>query len=208
MIMNKPHAHVAWIALVFINLVPLLGVVFFNWQPVKVVMFYWLETLTLGVDTLLRMLCIGLSARPFKLAGLVMCVVFCFHFGLFSSVHGYLILELLNQNDLLPNYKVEHVLPNSVNMARQLELLMPVCVAWVCYGLMTLKDMLTQRLTSLNHEMMRPYKRIAVQQFAILGCAFLSVMLPRTAFLLMLVMVVVKTVVDVYGWKKDRGVQT
>lgn len=204
MVNRKPQAHIELIALMIMNIVPIVGVLFFDWQAVKVVMFYWLETLVLGVFAVLRLLSIWSLRKPLAFAGLVACLIFCLHFGLFSSVHGFFILSLLNQDSTLPEYTVEQILPNSLNMANQLNLWWPLCSVVIFYGLTTIKDIATRQLGSQREETIKPYKRIAVQQFTILGCAFLGTIVPKTAFLLMLVMVGVKTVVDIYLWRLER----
>lgn len=207
MIKYKPQAHVEIVALILMNAVPIFGVIFFGWQPLKVVMFYWLETLVIGAMTVLRMFLIW----PIKKLGffqtLIMCFIFCFHFGLFCTVHGFFILSFLNQDSILPDYAVQEVLPNAMYIAIHLDLFLPMCSIFVVYGLMTIKDVAMKKLDSQNEEMMKPYKRIVIQQFAVLGFAFLSTQIPRTAFIMMLVMIAVKTIVDIHIWKKERKVE-
>lgn len=198
------QSHIELIALIVMNAVPIVGVLFFNWQPVKAVMFYWLETLVLGVFTFLRLLTVWSLKEPRNVMGLVACLAFCFHFGLFSSVHGFFILSFINKDGVLPEYTVEQILPNSVNMATGLGLLWPLCSVVAFYGLITIKDIVLRKLGSEHDETIKPYKRIAVQQFTILGCAFLSTLVPQTTLLLMVIMVLVKTLVDIHLWKQER----
>lgn len=203
--MNKPtHAYVEIIALLIMNAVPLLGVLFLNWQPVKVVMFYWLETLVMGVFTLLRMMAVWPIKELRFFQALMFCFIFCLNFGLFSTVHGFFILKFLSQDELLPEYSVEHILPNSLNLATQLDLLWPLCSVVVVQAFIMVRDLVMRTIDSQLDEMKKPYKRIAVQQVAILTCAFLSTVFPQTAFLLMLAMIAVKTGVDIYIWQQSK----
>jgi hypothetical protein len=76
------------LALVGANLVPLLGVVLFDWDVRYLLLLYWLENLVIGAFTLVRMLHIG-GARA-----LAQGAFFTFHYGFFCAGHGMVVLAI------------------------------------------------------------------------------------------------------------------
>ena len=87
---------VSLLALVLVNLLPLLGVLFFNWDVVALVVLYWSENLVLGFYTVLKML----VKSP--LGGLGKSLFFLIHYGGFCAVHGVFIMALLVDGDVDP----------------------------------------------------------------------------------------------------------
>lgn len=85
-------------ALVVVNLIPLLAVLFFNWDVAALIILYWSENLVLGFYTLVKML----IRSP--LGGLGSGLFFCIHYGGFCAVHGLFILVMLvdDQFDPMP----------------------------------------------------------------------------------------------------------
>jgi len=80
-------------ALIVANLVPLAGVVFFQWDAVLVLALFWIENLIIGLFTVAKMLAVTFIAKERK--GLLLSLFFIFHYGLFCSVHGRLLIDLL-----------------------------------------------------------------------------------------------------------------
>ena len=78
----------AAILLVVSNLVPLAGVLLWDWDVVSIVMLYWSENLILGAYTLVKMI-----ARA-PIGGWFAGVFFVVHYGGFCGVHGMLVLAL------------------------------------------------------------------------------------------------------------------
>jgi hypothetical protein len=77
---------VSVILLVAANLLPLAGVLFFDWNVGLLVGIYWAENLVLGFYTLLRMWVAG--GRVF------LCLMFCVHYGGFCFAHGLFLKEM------------------------------------------------------------------------------------------------------------------
>ena len=69
------------IALVIANLVPLAGVLFFEWRVFDVLMLYWVENVVIGVINVLRM---AVCQGPSKL---FLMPFFTMHYGLFCYGH-------------------------------------------------------------------------------------------------------------------------
>lgn len=84
------------LTLLLVNLLPLVGVLWFDWDVTGLMVLYWSENLILGFYTLLKML----SKSP--LGGIPMSLFFCIHYGGFCAVHGLFILTLVLGVDVDP----------------------------------------------------------------------------------------------------------
>ena len=86
--------------ILFGNIAPLIGVLFFDWNIGNVVILYWVENLVIGFWTLIKMLTArGSSGHPVALgATLFMCVFFTVHYGMFCMGHGTFITVILGDS--------------------------------------------------------------------------------------------------------------
>lgn len=81
-------------ALIAANLIPLIGVVFFQWDSVLVLALFWIENLIIGAFNILRMWSVSFVAK--NTSGVFLSAFFLVHYGLFCTVHGMLLTELLD----------------------------------------------------------------------------------------------------------------
>ena len=91
----------AWFLLM--NLVPVAGVLFQGWDAMVLLLFYWIETLVIGLFNVLKIGAIGLVAGRLGMAicaGVI--VFFLLHYGLFCSGHGaFLMLMMQFSGDMM-----------------------------------------------------------------------------------------------------------
>jgi len=78
--------------LVGANLVPLFGVLLWDWPMFDVMALYWAENVIAGVLTVVRMV----IASP--VAGTFMGAFFCVHYGMFCFVHGIFVAALFGRS--------------------------------------------------------------------------------------------------------------
>lgn len=79
-----------------LNLVPVGGVVVLGWDAMLLLLFYWIETLVIGVVNVLKIGAIGLAAGrigTLVCAGVIL--FFCLHYGIFCSGHGAFLMMLM-----------------------------------------------------------------------------------------------------------------
>ena len=69
------------IVLVLANLVPLFGVLLFDWQVFDIVLLYWVENVVIGLVNVVRMLICG-PVRRYPLVAF-----FILHYGIFCFAH-------------------------------------------------------------------------------------------------------------------------
>jgi hypothetical protein len=167
------------------NLLPVAGVLAWDWSPIEVFVVYCLETIIIGLLTLVKMAIVtvdkrnevwytqgGKKIQP----GFVLMLFFLVHYGmfvaiqmgLFFSVSG--IADKANIGFFSFFYKWPYLLSN--------DSLLMLGAFFFCYGLKMIYDFIITRQyrsASLIWLMFEPYGRIIVQQLTvILGSTFLS----------------------------------
>jgi len=80
--------------LVAANLIPLIGVLFYDWDHVLVLALFWIENLIIGAFNIVKFIVLAFVQRAPK--HLLLCAFFFFHFGLFCSAHGTLLWNILD----------------------------------------------------------------------------------------------------------------
>ena len=86
--LSKPSV----IVLIAANMLPLFGVVFFGWEVFPLLLIFWLENVIVGVYNVLKMV-LAKPADPIRwTAKLFFVPFFCFHYGMFTLVHGVFVL--------------------------------------------------------------------------------------------------------------------
>ncbi|HPS58556.1 MAG TPA: DUF6498-containing protein [Spirochaetota bacterium] len=81
------------ILLVAANSLPVIGVIFFNWHPIVLLIIYWAESAIIGIFNLVMMFISGIIEKDvFSPSGAGLAAIFCpfflFHYGIFMLVHG------------------------------------------------------------------------------------------------------------------------
>ena len=84
---------VSLLLLVAANSLPVIGVIFFNWHPIVLLIIYWAESAIIGLFNLVMMFISGIIEKNvFSPSGAGLAAIFCpfflFHYGIFMLVHG------------------------------------------------------------------------------------------------------------------------
>lgn len=192
------------VTLVLVNLLPLLGVLYFDWDVVGLVVLYWSENLVLGFYTLLKML----TKSP--LGGLGLGLFFCIHYGGFCAAHGIFILSMLVDAEFTPMpedpWPLFLVFPQLlINVVRHVlahtppEWLYAFAALVLSHGVSFVLNFLLageRDELSLQQLMSAPYSRIVVLHIAIIfgGMAVMALGQPVA---MLVVLVLLKLAVDV-----------
>lgn len=78
------------------NVIPLIGVLFINWNLAQIVILYWIENIIIGLWNIPRILLAKKS--PIK-SNIILSIFFTIHYSIFCMVHGAFILHLLGKAD-------------------------------------------------------------------------------------------------------------
>jgi hypothetical protein len=170
-----------------INLVPIWGVWFANWNAREVFMVYCLESVIIGFYTLVKLGIASLVIRKdvwnetggttTKMPGLFFMIFFLVHYGFFIAIQLSIFLETSGAEKA---YGISNAWDFLVHYQRYLSdyskwLLLGFVIS---YGFFLLKDYLLSgafRITPMGAIMFEPYGRIFVQQFTVIaGSLFLG----------------------------------
>lgn len=89
------------------NAIPVVGVLFFGWQALPLMVFYWLENVVIGAINVLKILVVSVGTAQSAVLGwaigLFMAAFFVVHYGMFCFVHGIFVFGVFAFTDLVHN---------------------------------------------------------------------------------------------------------
>lgn len=99
---NQISSSRKWSAVVAgaINLIPVIGVLFWGWSAFSLIFLYWLENVVIGVRTLASILANGASGVLNGIGALFIGGFFLVHYGIFCFVHGSFVVGLFGPEAL------------------------------------------------------------------------------------------------------------
>lgn len=180
------------------NFLPLLGVIFWDWDLANVVLLYWTENLVIGFWTLAKMVTAQGDAEGLG-SKLFICGFFTVHYGMFCMGHAAFILMILNasSSDFFPFASM------SKNGLITAGVLTGTAIMFVTHGIDFVQNYLKsdQRRHSTAHGIMfTPYGHIVVIHLAIMATAFLSLLMGAPMILLLLI-IIGKTLLEIITHK-------
>ena len=197
--------------LVVSNLIPLAGVLLWDWDVVSIVMLYWSENVILGAYTLVKMI-----ARA-PIGGWFAGVFFVVHYGGFCGVHGMLVLALSGHDvgdvmggDPWPLWFV--FVQILYNVGVEVVALAPA-QWWVAFAALALSHGVSlvgnyflggeYRNTDIPQLMRAPYKRIVVLHVAIIFGGW-GVMAAGSPLPLLVMLVLLKVAMDLFLHQREH----
>jgi hypothetical protein len=164
---EKPAS--AWV-LIAANLVPVAGVLFWDWNVFALLALFWMENVVVGVFFILRMLCADPADPALWIGKLFMVPFFCFHYGMFTAIHGLFVFSLFGRGA----YAVSdpwRVLEPASRAAGDYGLWLPIAVLIGSHGFSFLWNYLYRgeyRIAQLGSLMSKPYGRVVALHVAII----------------------------------------
>jgi hypothetical protein len=158
----------AWV-LVAANLVPLAGVLAWNWSVFALIALFWMENVIVGVFFALRMLLADPRDPALWAAKAFLVPFFCFHYGMFTAIHGLFVFGLFGGKAYDPHGL--QVLEPALRVAQDLGLWLPLAALLASHGFSFLWNYLWRgefRRAKLTELMARPYGRVVVLHMAII----------------------------------------
>ncbi|NEV64416.1 DUF6498-containing protein [Thiorhodococcus minor] len=186
------------ILLVLANMVPLVGVLFWDWSVFVVLLLFWMENVVYGVLNIPRILLSqgGGTEGPVALVGkLLVTLVFCIHYGIFTTVHGVFVVVMFGG----PSDDLTAIGPSPMwheITANQLQwVIVPLVVSHAFSFLENYIGKGEYRTTTLSQAMNAPYSRVIALHITILFGGFLVMSLGDPVIGVVL-LVVLKTIMD------------
>jgi hypothetical protein len=188
------------LALILANLVPLVGVFFFDWDVFSVVLLYWMENLVLGFYTLLKIILLPAENVRNQLDKVLTIPFFCVHYGMFCFGHGVFIFAIFT------DFGIEGPRngPADTLFGRMLGLIIPVLALGVSHGISFVQNYLLGKEyneMNLGDLMKAPYARIVILHVALIAAGFFIVLL-GSPIPLLVILIGMKTGMDV--WLHNR----
>ncbi len=194
------------VVLILTNIVPVFGVFFAGWDVGAIMALYWLENVAIGLLNVAKMLVARGGSPPFP-AKVGLSVFFCFHYGIFTLVHGVFVFVVFQKGG-----------PMGDGTAANGSLFSFVGKAASAYGLAFLClfgshvfSFFTNFIGRGEYKekhcmqvMIQPYGRIVILHVTILLGGFVTVFLgsPKSVLLLL---VLLKTYGDVFFHLKEHN---
>ena len=183
--------------LLFVDVLPILAVIFFGWGAVPLVALYWLENLIIGAVTVARMVATTSQAGAGLAAGFFLIPFFCFHYGMFCFVHGVFLFVFANMGEGMADFGfpdpltlLDWAVGSGTGMAWFVLAIIAVNALFFVSDFILTGDYLD---ADLSKEMGAPYGRIITLHLAILFGAAITLGLGQPllgVFLLIMVRVV------------------
>lgn len=189
------------------NMIPVIGVMIWNWSVAEIVVVYWVENIIIGVFNVPRMLMAEKTNNP-NTPRLFLVPFFLVHFGIFCLVHGFFVFFLLS-GDMLHNPfgSEKSSIPFVVPVVGFIFMFLSHLFSffWNYIGQREYRD------TVVEEQMVQPYGRVVVLHIAILFGAF-AVVLLGGPLILVLLLIVGKTALDLgfhfYSHSKPEELMT
>jgi len=188
--------------LVAANLVPLYGVAALGWPVFTVLLLFWVENVLVGLLNVARMLCAAPDDPLQLLAKLFFVPFFCFHYGMFTAVHGTFVFSLFG------HVKMSGLLPVGPWIAT-----IGAQGLWPAVGVLAASHLFSFfwnylgrgefRSASVSALMAKPYGRVVVLHLTILFGGFGVQALGSPVWALLL-LVGLKTAIDVTAHLKEH----
>lgn len=208
------------IALLVANLLPVVGVLFFDWDAFTIVLLYWTENIVIGFYNVLKMALVRMPHPGGHLGKLFMIPFFTVHYGGFTAVHGVFVLVFFKPDtggfnpfptgDTWPCFLVfVQLLFNVIRQALMIvppNMLYAIAALFFSHGISFVYNYFykgERNRTSLQKLMGQPYKRVVVLHIAVLFGGFLTMVLGSPVGVL-LILVLMKTGIDVKMHMRER----
>jgi len=198
------------ISLLGANAIPLVGALFFKWDAFGIVLLYWSENVAVGFYNVLKIALMKVKEPKEHLGKLFMIPFFMVHFGGFTGIHGVFVLTMFGKSDGDFMHRTSwpcffafiQVLLNVVREAFSImtpEMRLGLLALFGSHGISFVYNYLIKgeyARTNPGKLMAAPYARVVVMHVAIIAGGF-ALMALKSPAVLLLVLVVLKTFVDV-----------
>ena len=180
----------AWV-LVAANLLPLYGVLAWQWPVFPLLVLFWLENVLIGALNALRMLCADPSDLALWGGKLFMVPFFVVHYGMFTAIHGVFVFGLFGTREYDKLVRGLWTLDALWQAALEFDLALPIAALAASHLFSFIWNYLYRgefRRAALTELMQQPYGRVVVLHLTILLGGFAAMLLgsPLWALLLLI----------------------
>jgi hypothetical protein len=224
MLPEKNKDNYSLVALVTANLIPFIGIFFFDWDVTFIVLLYWFENLIAGFYNILKMALLKVDQALKKANKLFIIPFFCLHYGAFCGVHGLFLTVFFkigessspfpaNQETWPMHLVFIQILLNVIAKIwanRPPQMIWALLGLFISHGISFVENFIlgqeykTGTLKKLMHQ---PYQRIIVMHIAIIAGG-IFVMSLNSPLPLLIILILLKIFFDLYLHKKSHRVKS
>ncbi|MFH1170129.1 MAG: DUF6498-containing protein [Candidatus Vogelbacteria bacterium] len=177
-------------SLIIANLVPLIGVLFFDWSLFPIMILYWFETAVIGFFNVIKMLKVG-GVQGFSFG-----LFFIFHFSIFMLVHLIFIIVVFGQIGFGPLAEPLKKLSDGLLIT----ILPPFLMMFASHAVSFFANFIYKgewKRANVSLLFTAPYGRIAIMHLTIIVGGLASLILHQPIWSLVL-LVILKTLIDLF----------
>ena len=192
------------ILLVVANLVPLYGVFFSHWSVFSILILFWLENVVIGIFNIFKMLLASPTKLSSWLAKILIIPFFCFHYGIFTLVHGIFVFAffgdfLVSDTNLSSKDLVFQTIGN-------LQIGWAILALFLSHALSFAINYIGKgeyKQANVDNLASQPYLRVFIMQVTIIAGGFLATSFGSPVFAL-LVLIFLKTFIDIQAHLREH----
>ena len=201
--------------LVIANLIPLFSVVFLGWSVFEVMALFWLENVVIGFLNVARMAVQFFLRKAYE--AVLMIPFFCFHYGMFTAVHGIFVISMFapggeeaagtvfeNMDDWGGPFGLAGVLPAMLSYTGMVYAVIGLFFSHFMSFLVNYIGKGEYLKTNVMDLMHAPYKRVMILHMTILFGGFLVLSTGEALWALML-LIVLKIGIDLVVHLQEHG---
>jgi hypothetical protein len=192
-------------SLILINLIPLFGVLFFNWSVTTILLIYWTESLVIGFFSILKIF----YYTPLKKTDeaplpmrIFISAFFTFHYGGFMMGHLIFIFAI--------TFFGKGVTPYSALLPIIKDSIIPVISSFlflaishtISFNQNFIKNKEYTKTKKRENVMVAPYKRIFLMQIVLIFGGILSTVFNSSAIIALFV--ILKIFLDIFAHRKEH----
>jgi len=189
----------------FLNSIPLIGVIFFGWKIFPVVFLFWFENVSIGILNVFKILLCQTKNVFEKIGNIFASVFFTFHYGMFTFVHGVFVVVLFG--GLLNSKGNKDPFSTAYILIEKYQLYYPMLAVFGAYFVSFISEYIIKKEyenAKVKELMSKPYGRIVVLHLAILFGGFLILSLGSPIYALIL-LILLKTGYDIKPYIKQKN---
>lgn len=185
------------LVLIFSNIIPLVGVLFFSQDLKTIIILYWAETGIIGLFNILKILFVDSEQKISLKIKILFIAFFSIHFGMFMIVHFVFLLAFLFSRYLSDTLSLIQAMPFSYYML--VGFFFSHGTSFV-YNYFILGE---RKKVELQQLMIHPYSRVIIMHLTILFGGIVSIIFGQPVLLLIL-LIFGKTIADLIFHLKER----
>lgn len=206
--MNISNKNISIIALVISNLVPLFGVLFWNWSLFNILFLYWLESAIIGFFNILKMRKIGGDGGKSDIN------FFILHYGGFMAGHFGFLYIFFSPNSFFIKFNYAVLRPFEDIPEVGLSVIFPIITVLpafisllLSHGVSYYKNFIGNKeylkVKSLRVQMMKPYSRIVLMHLVLFFGGF-GVMFSGNTIPVLVILIFLKMIFDISSHNKEH----